>query len=49
MFDRIRQFGRVVQVKYEGLISTRSLFGFSDVYADAMRQIKEQQEKRRHN
>lgn len=45
MFEKLRQLGSTIQAKYENLISTKSLYGFSDAYAQAMMQIKERNHK----
>ena len=41
MFEQIRSLGRRFQAKYEQVISSRSFFGFSDQYANAIKQIEE--------
>lgn len=41
---KLRVLGRKVQVRYEGVISKRGLYGFSDLYMQAMNRIKKHKE-----
>jgi hypothetical protein len=45
MFGKLRELGGKIQTKYENIISSQSLFGFSNAYAEAMREIKSRKHK----
>lgn len=45
MFRNIRAKFRNIQNNYEKILETRSVFGFSKIYADAMQSIRERQSK----
>ena len=45
MFKKIRLLGRKLQAKYENIISSQSLFGFSDAYSKAMDDIKKREQR----
>ncbi len=47
MLGKLRSLGRGFQARYEAFISCRSLFGFSKLYAQAMREVKLREQKRR--
>ena len=46
MLETIRMLGRKIQAKYENIISSQNLFGFSNAYSKAMEEIKEHDKRR---
>lgn len=45
----IRDKCRSFQAKYEKILAGKSVFGFSKLYTDAMQQINERNEKKKHS
>jgi hypothetical protein len=44
MCRQIRVWGRKVQAKYEGMLASNNLYGFSKLYTKTMEKLKEHEQ-----